>query len=71
MSESVKGSEHRCLVGITIRERGSSEREKHLTYQRESLGFEESREQMRKREKRREIMRDQREIPELKRRGEY
>ena len=55
MSESVKGSEHRCLVGITIGERGSSEREKHLTYRRErsireSLGSEESREQMRKRE---------------------
>ena len=55
MSELVKGSEHRCLVGITIGERGSSEREKHLTYWRErgieeSLGFEESREQMRKRE---------------------
>ena len=55
MSESVKGSEHQCLVGITIGERGSSEREKHLTYWRErgigeSLGFEESRKQMRKRE---------------------
>ena len=55
MSESVKGSEHQCLVGITIGERGSSEREKHLTYWRErgigeSLGFEGSREQMRKRE---------------------
>ena len=55
MSELVKGSEHRCLVGITIGERGSSEREKHLIYRRErgigeSLGFEESREQMRKRE---------------------
>ena len=54
MSESVKGSEHRCLVGINIGERGSSEREKHLTYRRErgireSLGFEESRKQMRKR----------------------
>ena len=55
MRESVKGSEHRCLVGITIGERGSSQREKHLTYWRErgireSLGFEGSREQMRKRE---------------------
>ena len=55
MSESIKGSEHRCLVGINIGERGSSEREKHLTYRRErgigeSLGFEESKKQMRKRE---------------------
>ena len=54
LSESVKGSEHRCLVGITIGERGSlkreasnlSERERH---QRE-LGSKENREQMRKRE---------------------
>ena len=55
MSELVKGSEHRCLIEITIGERGSSERKKHLTYRRErgireSLRSEESREQMRKRE---------------------
>ena len=64
------------------RERGSSEREKHLTYRRErgigeSLGSEEIREQRadekerRKREKRREIMREKREILGLKRRREY
>ena len=54
LSESVKGSEHRCLVEITIRERGSSKREASNLSEREGhwreLGFEESREQMRKRE---------------------
>ena len=50
----VTGSENRCLVGITIRERGSSKREASNLSEREGhrreLGFEESREQMRKRE---------------------
>ena len=54
LSESVKGSENRCLVGITIRERGSSERKASNLLEREGhrreLGSEESREQMRKRE---------------------
>ena len=54
LSESVKGSEHRCLVRITIGERGSSERESSNLSEREGhrreLGSEESREQMRKRE---------------------
>ena len=54
LSVSVKGSKHRCLVEITIRERGSSKREASNLSEREGhwreLGFEESREQMRKRE---------------------
>jgi len=54
LSESVKGLEHRCLVGIIIGERGSSEREASNLMEREGhrreLGSEESREQMRKRE---------------------
>ena len=54
LSESVTGSENRCLVGITIRERGSSKREASNLLERErhrrELGSEESREQMRKRE---------------------
>ena len=54
MSESVKGSENQCLFGITIRERGSSERKASNLLEREGhrreLGSEESREQMRKRE---------------------
>ena len=54
LSESVKGSEHQCLIGITIGERGSSERETSNLTEREGhrreLGSEESREQMRKRE---------------------
>ena len=56
LSESVKGSGNQCLVRITIRERGSSEREasnlsEREGYQRE-LRSEESREQRRKRERR-------------------
>ena len=54
LSESVKGSEHQCLVGITIGERGSLKREASNLSEREGhrreLGSEESREQMRKRE---------------------
>ena len=54
LSESVTGSENRCLVGITIRERGSSKREASNLLEREGhrreLRSEESREQMRKRE---------------------
>ena len=46
-----------------MRERGSLEKA-------QGLGSEESREQMRKREKRREIMREEREISRLKRRRE-
>ena len=54
LSESVKGSEHRCLVRITIGERGSSKRETSNLSERErdqrELGSKESKEQMRKRE---------------------
>ena len=54
LSESVKGSEHRCLVRITIRERESSKREASNLSERErhprELGSKEKREQMRKRE---------------------
>ena len=54
LSESVKGSEHRCLVGITIGERESSKRELSNLSERErhqrELGSKENREQMRKRE---------------------
>ena len=75
MSELVKGSKHRCLVGITIGERGSSEREASNLLEREGHRrkpwvWREQRaneKERRKREKRRKIMREEREISGLKR----
>ena len=51
LSESVTGSENRCLVGITIRERGSLKREASNLSEREGHRREREREKKRNNER--------------------